>query len=76
MFDARYKQLETSSKPTNIKQLVVQGNICSNQRSDPEKNSNNTNNEEISTPTAEQTRVAKITEPVTARVRNLPEPHK
>ena len=46
-----------------------------NQRSDSEEKSNDTSNEEIENPTAEQTRAAKIIERVVARVRNLPEQH-
>lgn len=50
--------------------------MSSNQLSDSDENSNDTNNEEIATPTAEQTRAAKSIERMAARVRNLPVPHK
>ena len=50
--------------------------MSSNQLSDSDENSNDTNNEEIATPTAEQTRAAKRIERMAARVQNLPVPHK
>ena len=46
-----------------------------NERSESGENSNDNNNEEINTPTNVQTRAAKSRELLTARVRNLPEPH-
>ena len=48
----------------------------SNQLSDSGKKSNGTSNEEIATPTPEETRAAKSTEHIVTRVRKLPELHR